>query len=92
MYGPENLMLHNITGGSHRDFVAVWALGETQGADFIFRYDGARYVLVEREVSGFPEPYSASRTFFTYHNAYKNIQFIDYDGDGQTEVIQRLGF
>lgn len=60
---------------------------------FIFRYDGMGYVRVERDIVGNPEPYAdAWQAGFTQHGAYKHTQFVDYDGDGQVEIVQRLNF
>lgn len=93
MYGPNNVRVHHITNQTLPDIVATWALGETQSGYYIFRYESDRYVRVERDSAGLAEPYhSTGDSYFTYHNAYKHIQFVDYDGDGLAEIVQRLGF
>jgi len=93
MYGAINVRLHSITNQSHPDIVTMWAYGETQIAYHIFRYDSNRYLRVDRDVAGLPEAYGgASSDCFLYHDAYKHIQFTDYDGDGLVEIVQRLGF
>jgi uncharacterized protein (TIGR02391 family) len=87
-YGPLSAELVRITGGDRPDLLLSWYVGENGIARYIFRWDGNRYVVVERERSREEEASNLEKGYYDYE--YQPVQVVDFDGDGQSEVVQHF--